>query len=747
MEIVVTVAYEVFANISSNWGVYSLKSSKANNKTVTYPQEISSVDDIVSFTGVGPILKVGVKHIVSGDWTHGKRGLQFQIADYSFAKTETEEETIKFLASGLFKEVGTATAKKIYKHFGTESVNIIQYDPERLAEVKGLSKRKLEKIISSVATRAGYIRAYALLKPYGFNDKQIAKISEKYAFATLETDVKDNPYALCRINGVTFPMVDSFALRNDFCPTSYKRIEEIILFIVKSVQFSGNLYIEQSLLIDEVLKYAKTPSLNGNAVIHVLKDISQNQIIRVQAAEEIHVYSCHAMKADVIPARKIASLLSNPIRNVPMLEKEIDNKITNLEYELSTTLDEEQRQAIKLALCSKVSIITGGAGTGKTTILNFILKIYEEMYPNKEFALLAPTGRAAQRMRCSTGQPSYTLHSRLKFMNNDNAYYPEDNISSDASMLSEDLIVIDESSMMDSFIFLDLMEKISVGSQLVLIGDYNQLPSVSAGSVLKQLIDSNAIPTSFLKKIFRQDNLDIVENAQAILNGNTRLKLSDMFTFKAVLENEGICNETVQAYFRDVALYGIKNVAILCPTRKERGNNTDFVCSEKMNSIIRNIANPDKSQHFLKIGNITFREGDRVMQTMNIEIISNGDVGTIISISPSEETITVNFDDGEDVIFTKESIHLTLAYAMSVHKSQGSEYSSVIIPIASCHGRMLRRNLLYTAVTRAKAKTTLIGHGTAVAKAILTPGDENRKTHLGEFVLSRVNKIKTKKGA
>ena len=442
--------------------------------------------------------------------------------------------------------------------------------------------------------------------------------------------------------------------------------------------------------------------------------------------ENGRIYLSFERLCEVKTAKRIVSmLLSEGMPMVSDLSKQIALTESNLPHPLAPS----QREAVKLCLSHPCSIMTGGPGVGKTTTLKAILEIYHRVFPDHEILLAAPTGKASRRMSEQTGFPASTLHSAMGILSDD------DIETNGPEFLSADFVVVDECSMVDMRLAYALFERLKPGVKLLFVGDPDQLPAVGAGNVLREMIRSGIVPTAVLDTVFRQaSNSRIALNAYAVNHNDTKLLYGDDFLMQDVQTSEDAADLVMKCFFDEVTQHGIENVQILSPFRR-RG----AVCADNLNIAIREMINPKRSGvNELKCGTKVFREGDRIIQTRNCDGVSNGDVGVITRIyldEDGEQLIDIKLLDGRELVYTVDKMeNIDLSYCISIHKSQGAEFPVVIIPIMKEHYIMLRRNLLYTAISRAKAKVILIGHRQAVFTAIHKNDVDKRNTVLADRI-------------
>ena len=512
-----------------------------------------------------------------------------------------------------------------------------------------------------------------------------------------------------------------------------------INYVLDEARVSGHLFLS----VDETVGRCYD-LLNSDCEAEVVSEGEIRQAISNERLESriyvegTRVYLSYERMCEVKAAKRIVSMiLQEDFEEI----YDLDEKIDQAEQTLKQKLAPSQRKAVKLCLSHPISIMTGGPGSGKTTTLRFILDIYKKEYPSNEILLAAPTGRASRRMAEQTGMFASTLHSALGLITD------EESPLNDTELLPADLIVVDEFSMVDMRLAYILLERIKPGAQLLIVGDADQLPSVGAGNVLREMIRSEKVPTAVLDTIFRQaSNSRIIINAHAINHNDTHLQYGDDFQMLEVQNAEDAAQLVVKNYLQEVSQHGLENVQILSPFRK-RG----AVASNALNETIRDLVNPaSKRKMELKCGSRVFRVGDRIMQTANRNGVSNGDVGLITGMERADDEVFVDIRllDGRELRYSKEMMEdVEFSYCLTIHKSQGQEYPVIIVPLLKEHYIMLRRNLLYTAVTRAKAKVILIGQRQAVYIAIHKCDVGQRNTVLADRIVAYYNREMSKRVA
>ena len=639
-------------------------------------------------------------------------------------------------------------AARIVRRFKEDTFRIIEEEPERLAEVKGISERKAMEIASQVNEKRDLRQAMIFLQQFGITMNLAVKIYNKYGQEVYGI-LKENPYRLADdIEGVGFRTADDIAAKAGIRTDSDFRVRSGILYTLLQASGEGHTFLPQEELT------AKTSELLGidkEIIEKNYMDLSiDRKIIMKQSGEQTQIYSAsfYYMEANT------ATMLRELDIAYDVADVEIEQRINNIEKQTGMQLDEHQVQAVKEAVRNGLLVITGGPGTGKTTTINTIIRYFE--MEGMDIFLAAPTGRAAKRMSETTGFEARTIHRMLEL--NGGMEGSAGFERNETNPLETDLVIIDEMSMVDITLMNSLLKAIAPGTRLILVGDINQLPSVGPGSVLKDIIQSEAFNVVMLTKIFRQASTsDIIVNAHKINRGeevSLDNKSMDFFFLKRY-EADIIINVVLQLVkqklpkFVDATPYDIQ---VLTPMRK------GLLGVERLNGILQQYLNPpDKSKREKEHGDMVFREGDKVMQTKNNyqlewEIctkfgltvdkgmgIFNGDMGIITEINDFAETMTVEFDEGRKVEYSYKLLdELELAYAITIHKSQGSEYPAVVIPLLSGPSMLMNRNLLYTAVTRARKCVTLVGNDATFNQMIQNTSQQKRYSGLCDRIRESV---------
>ena len=681
--------------------------------------DLNTSDGEIKIVGIFDSVNVGESLEVEGEFTYdNKYGEQLNVSSYQKKLPSSTVEIEKYLASGIISAIGPKNASYIVKQFGKKSLDIVFDETDKLLEVRGIGKKSIEKIKKSVEELKFSKNILFHLTGLGISLSLSKKIYNIFKENTLEV-INENPYKLIKnVRGIGFLKADEIALKNNLDKNSPYRIESAILYVLnqKAVNF-GHVYYPKEKLTNEVSKLIGVETELIEPVYMNL--LLSSEVVIDNSFEESNIYLDYLYVSESYIASKLAKMaLNDDFKILFDIEKEIKEAIKSLSIKLSKI----QIDAIKSCFEENISIITGGPGTGKTTIINTISKIYLDNGYN--IFLCAPTGRAAKRIEETTGIEAKTIHRMLGYIPSSyddigHFEYNEDN------PLDTDVIIIDEMSMVDVVLFEKLLRGMKDNTRLVIVGDVDQLPSVGAGNVLRDLINSKKIKYTKLVDIFRQsESSNIIVNAHKINNGQEPIlneKNSDFFFLKtetpAITRNvvvDLISKRLPNAYGYDFS----KDIQILTQSRKG-------ICGVfELNRLLQDILNPKtETTDELLVGNKLFRVNDKVMQTKNNYNLSffdsdgeenfgvyNGDMGHIIFIDKSSKKLTVEMDDNRVIDYTLEDLdNLELAYAITIHKSQGSEFKSVIIPMFDGYRLLQTRNLLYTAITRAKENIVLVG--------------------------------------
>ena len=697
-------------------------------------------DDKIHFTAVGyHLVSTNVVEVeLDGTWEQSKHGLQLSVTTCKQIVPTDQAGVLAYLSSGIIKGVGPEIAKAIVAKFGDKTMEVLDQNPQQLLSIRGIARTKLKTIVASYEETKALSDLMIYLAPFGVSMKKVAMIKEEFGDQSLQI-VKTDPFQLCRIKGFGFMTVDSIARKTKVSLKHPMRYAGAINYVLDEARVSGHLFLS----VDETVGRCYD-LLNSDCEAEVVSEGEIRQAISNERLESriyvegTRVYLSYERMCEVKAAKRIVSMiLQEDFEEI----YDLDEKIDQAEQTLKQKLAPSQRKAVKLCLSHPISIMTGGPGSGKTTTLRFILDIYKKEYPSNEILLAAPTGRASRRMAEQTGMFASTLHSALGLITD------EESPLNDTELLPADLIVVDEFSMVDMRLAYILLERIKPGAQLLIVGDADQLPSVGAGNVLREMIRSEKVPTAVLDTIFRQaSNSRIIINAHAINHNDTHLQYGDDFQMLEVQNAEDAAQLVVKNYLQEVSQYGLENVQILSPFRK-RG----AVASNALNETIRDLVNPaSKRKMELKCGSRVFRVGDRIMQTANRNGVSNGDVGLITGMVKVDDEVFVDIRllDGRELRYSKDMMEdVEFSYCLTIHKSQGQEYPVIIVPLLKEHYIMLRRNLLYTAVTRAKAKVILIGQRQAVYIAIHKCDVGQRNTVLADRIVAYYNREMSKRVA
>lgn len=692
--------------------------------------EISVAEaEFLTIVGIMPYIAEGETVKAYGNFSvHPQFGRQFKVEFYEKELPSTEGTILKYLSSRSIKGIGAAMARKIVDRFGTETFDIIENHPEWLTDIKGISESKAEQISEDFKRQFGIRTVMAFCSEY-FSPSTAVRIYKRWGGSAVNV-IKQNPYVLCdEIYGITFADCDKIAKNQGMKKDDQHRVCAALKYILlHNANQNGHTYVPEEKLLaaaEQLVHIDKEPLedildelVKGKEIYK--KRIAGRKCVFLKKFYEAEEYICEKLK-----------LLEDKNMSFPI--NDINRTLDSIQITEGIKYAPMQREAICLAVTSSVMVLTGGPGTGKTTVIKAAIQIFERI--GYKIALAAPTGRAAKRMSEATGCEAKTIHRLLEMEYND-GLEPKF-IRCENNLLDENVIIVDEASMIDVLLCKALLKAVKPGAKLILIGDFDQLPSVGAGNVLKDIIASDRFNTVQLTEIFRQAEMSlIITNAHAINNGkypDLETKTNDFFFIPRQSDEETaqtvalLCKKRLpKAYGADI----VPKIQVITPSRK--GNSGTELLNETLQNVL-NPPSPDKKEK--KIRHITYREGDKVMQIKNdynIEWhkddrdgigIFNGDIGTIIQINPSAETVTINFDDRIATYDFTIMDEVELGYAITVHKSQGSEYPVVIIPIYSYSSRLLTRNLLYTAVTRAQKMVILVGDEEVIRRMV----DNNRQ--------------------
>lgn len=698
--------------------------NEENGYTVFVMKGVEGEEELTC-VGTFPVINQGASIEAVGSYTnHHVYGKQFQISSFTEKMPQDALAMERYLGSGAIKGIGAALAGRIVRHFGEDTIRIVEEEPERLAEVKGISEKKAREIAAQTAEKADMRKAMMFLQKYGISLNLGAKIYQKYGDSVYSV-LQENPYRLADdISGVGFKIADEIAGRIGIHTDSDYRIRSGMMYTLLQATGEGHVYLPREEL------FYRSSQLLGVDVSYMekhLMDLSmERKVIQKEAGDEILVYPSRFYYLELNTARMLQEL------NILCPEDEafVQRRIAQIEKETGTSLDEMQKRAVTEAASHGLFILTGGPGTGKTTTINAIIRFFAG--EGVELRLAAPTGRAAKRMTEATGYEAQTIHRLLELNGMPEEEREGQSIHFERNAenpLDADVIIIDEMSMVDIHLMHSLLLAVTAGTRLILVGDENQLPSVGPGNVLRDIIRSRQFSVVELKKIFRQaSESDIVVNAHKINRGEQVTlsnKSRDFFFLKR--QDADIIIRVVIALIQEKLPRYVEakpfDIQVLTPMRK------GLLGVERLNQILQRYLNPpDPSKKEREYGQGLFREGDKVMQVRNnyqmeweirgrygIPVdkgvgVFNGDTGILKIINEFAETAEVEFEDGRCAEYSfKQLEELELAYAVTIHKSQGSEYPAVVIPLLSGPRMLLNRNLLYTAVTRARKCVTIVG--------------------------------------
>ena len=625
---------------------------------------------------------------------------------------------VAYLSSGMIPGIGSVLAERIYNTFGAQTLEVLDQDPSRVSEVLGISKKKCEQFCKAYMETRSARKLINLLAPFNISAPQAVKLRQE-----LGTDAQrllmEFPYMVFERDLIDFEIADQLAQASGIPQNAPERLAAGLIYALKQAEHEGHLCMHKETFVRRAVNLLRAPQVTWKAVAQrAFEMIKEGRLslfydyvyrpIMAKAEEDVATWICDMLHRDSLPYMG-----------------DLDDEIDGQQTEMGFTFAEEQRHAIRTALISPICIISGGPGTGKTSIQRAILNIYKKAFPDSDVVCCAPTGRAARRMEQSTGYPASTIHKVL------NLTAGEVHELKDIDLLEADLVLVDEVSMMDMLTTWYLFNALPPGCRLILVGDADQLPSVGPGAVLNELLACGKLPAVILDKVFRQSEGSLVaENAQRIRHGVSDLEFGDDFQFWPSAEETQSAQYLMWFYKREVDRYGVDNVALLTPFRKKSKTGV-----YSLNAALHDTINPaSQEKDEIETGQRILRVGDKVMQMKNRDFASNGDIGYICTSKRDSDGILVEVDFGDDRVVAYEDVEslrqLELAYAATIHKSQGSEYDAVLINIQNMHGKMLNRALIYTAETRAKKQVIIVGDWEAVVRAIQTADTKRRNTML-----------------
>lgn len=728
MSILATFERTIFFNPTNKFSVIGVKT-----KDRDVPPEVLSGqrhrDNMIRFTAVGHELPrtAAVQLELEGDWVKGKYGYQLQVEQWREVVPQTPEGIRNYLASGLIKGIGPATAAEIVAHFGSEATEIFEKQPEKLLEIRGITPAKLEEIKASYQESRAMRDLMVLLAPFKVTPKTAQAIYEFFGPSCVEV-MKNDPYALCQVSGFGFRRVDAIVRKTENRPHDGSRIKGALVYALDDAKAKhGHLFLPAAMLTANALRLLndgvleKDDRVNQQEVVDTLRTALLNGAL---VNNNNNIYLVKSFSYEDTTARLVANLLVRSSQ-----PENIDAALQAVLQETGLELSEKQETAVHMAFQSNLSIITGSPGTGKTTVLKIIIEVYKRLHPKGELALMAPTGRASRRMAESTGvDQARTLHSMLGLGAG------MDTAARNMHPLSADLIIVDENSMIDMWLAYQFFSRVPPKAKVVLVGDPDQLPSVGAGNVFYELIHSGLVPVTVLDRIFRQSSQSLIAyNARFINDGIANLYYGDDFMFISAENQTDAAEKIRQCYCKLIEQYGLEKVQILSPFRSEGEASANL-----LNETIRETVNPFRSvEDEIMVGMKKFRVGDKIMQTKNTEKVSNGDLGFVRAIYTTARSggTAAQLDFGADrkVNYTLEEMgNLDLAYCTTIHKALGSEFEVVIIPLLKAHSIMWYRNLLYTGITRAKKRVILVGQKQVLFMAVHRTEANKRNTMLGE---------------
>lgn len=688
-----------------------------NNKTITITGYFYDTLENTNLEVIGELTK------------HLKYGMQLNVSSYKVIVAEDKNSIIKFFTSDLFKGIGEAKALKIYEALGDDAISKIKSDSGVLDSIESLSKKNKETIKNKIEEMDNSSEIILKITDLGFSIKESTLIYKYYKEETLsilENNLYDIYYDLEKIS---FQKVDLIARKNNYLKDDIRRIEAGIIETMNVLSFETGNTIQTKSEIFNLLKVIINYLIPDDLFLDCLNSLIKKLKIMDLGLDnyELLIY----YEADNNIVKRLTYLKNKP--DTLIKETKLDKMINNLENVYNIKYDDKQKEAIKLAFLKNFLIISGGPGTGKTTIIKSIVSMYEDFYSKDDIVLLAPTGRASKRIMEATNYPASTIHRFLKWNKDTNKFQVNEYNKSDCK-----IVIVDEVSMLDTILFSSLLKGLKFDTILIMVGDANQLPSVSPGNILKDLIESEVFSVVELNTLYRQKKgSNIIELAHDVnlgeVNYNLFNKSDDLFFYKASSID---IKENLTIIINKLKTSDYLSYQIMAPMYKTLNG------INNLNKCMQELLNPKESnKNEMIINDCLYREGDKVLQLMNMpdDNIYNGDIGIIIEINNILKEITIDFDSNIVTFNSSNFQNFTLGYVISIHKSQGSEFNTVVIPILNEYGRMLYKKLIYTGITRAKNKLILLGEVNALNQSVINEKENNRKTNLVNKIKERYN--------
>ena len=682
--------------------------------------------NIIGFSAIGFGLPLTdeIELEMEGRWESGEHGTQYQVENFMEVVPRTKEGILGYLSSGAVKGIGPKMADTIFRKFGLQTLEIMENNPQELLKIRGISEKKLAAIVESYGNQV-FRELMTFLAPFKVTPKKVNMILKKFGNESVDI-IRHRPYMLSAVKGFGFLTVDAIGRQCCCALNDPMRISGCIGHIMNQAMKEGHLFKQRQEVIREALEM-----LNRDLQVMAVSEQDVSQVLyrlvlqKSIVVEEERIYSIRQYEEET----QTASMIARRLLEKPVLLS-IEPELEKAQKTLGITLSETQKQAVRMVFAHPISIITGGPGTGKTTVLKVILYIHQALC-RSEVQLMAPTGRAARRMVESTGcENASTMHLALGLLGDDTDFEP------DFEYLSAGFLNVDEVSMVDMHLAYEFFRRVSRHARVLLVGDKNQLPSVGAGDVFRQLIACGLIPVTVLDLVYRQGALSSIPyNAKLMQENKTNLSFGEDFQFIACKGADEAAEIVRRIYLDEIAKNGMDQVQILTPYRKRSAAGVD-----ELNKSLEDFVNPPiAGKKELHIGSQVFRVGDKILQNKNTEMASNGDMGRILDCITDEDgnaRAVIGFPDGRQVQYEADQMEMIEhANAITIHKAQGSECPVVIIPWVKAFYMMLKRNILYTGVTRAKSKVYLVGEWAAVCQAIHTDDSGTRNTILSERIV------------